>query len=308
MQLSVQIADTYDRVLEVARWAEGLGLAAVSLPDHYLYGKEPFESPAPDALTQIAGLARDTSTIELATLVSPVTFRHPAVYAKIAITDLGNMSERRTARLVDADSNGGVLPMFLTQEGGLESGMMLAQYTAASLTTENKVLAHPASADSIPSSANIEDHVSMGATATRQFGQILTHVESIVAIELLAARVEGEKVWGSFPFYEAAFLGGAKTLRAYRQERFGGDASVYGSLEFRFFLGHVDLLMPLDVGAFGFADGGRVFVSGESPSGWHTAVGGGVWVAPIYRRFTASLSLARSAEGVFIYAGSGFGF
>lgn len=108
-------------------------------------------------------------------------------YAKIGITDLGNMSERRIARLVDADSNGGVLPMFLTQNGGLESGLMIAQYTAASLATENKVLAHPASADSIPSSANIEDHVSMGATATRQLAQILTHVESIVAIELLTA-------------------------------------------------------------------------------------------------------------------------
>ena len=108
-------------------------------------------------------------------------------YAKIAMTDLGNMSERRTARLVDADSNGAVLPMFLTKEGGLESGMMIAQYTAASLATENKVLAHPASADSIPSSANIEDHVSMGATATRQLEQILTHVETIVSIELLSA-------------------------------------------------------------------------------------------------------------------------
>ncbi len=106
-------------------------------------------------------------------------------YAKIALTDLGNMSERRIARLVDADSNGNVLPMFLTEEGGLESGMMIAQYTAASLASENKVLAHPASADSIPSSANVEDHVSMGATATRQVVQILDHVETIVAIELV---------------------------------------------------------------------------------------------------------------------------
>ncbi len=108
-------------------------------------------------------------------------------YAKIALTELGNMSERRVARLVDADSNGGVLPMFLTKHGGLESGMMIAQYTAASLASENKVLAHPASADSIPSSANVEDHVSMGATATRHLAQILDHVETIVAIELLAA-------------------------------------------------------------------------------------------------------------------------
>jgi histidine ammonia-lyase len=108
-------------------------------------------------------------------------------YAALALTELGNMSERRTARLVDADSNGGVLPMFLTQHGGLESGLMMAQYTAAALASENKVLAHPASADSIPSSANVEDHVSMGATAVRQAWQILEHVETIVAIELLCA-------------------------------------------------------------------------------------------------------------------------
>jgi histidine ammonia-lyase len=72
-------------------------------------------------------------------------------YAALALTELGNMSERRVARLVDADSNGGVLPMFLTEQGGLESGFMMAQYTAAALASENKVLAHPASADNIPS-------------------------------------------------------------------------------------------------------------------------------------------------------------
>jgi histidine ammonia-lyase len=108
-------------------------------------------------------------------------------YAALALTELGNMSERRTARLVDADSNGDVLPMFLTRHGGLESGFMMAQYTAAALASENKVLAHPASADSIPSSANVEDHVSMGATAVRQAWQIMEHVETIVAIELLCA-------------------------------------------------------------------------------------------------------------------------
>lgn len=108
-------------------------------------------------------------------------------YMKLALTEIGNMSERRMARLVDADSNGRVLPMFLTADGGLESGLMMAQYTAAALASENKVLVHPASADTIPSSANVEDHVSMGATAVRQAAQILDHVETIVAIELLGA-------------------------------------------------------------------------------------------------------------------------
>ena len=108
-------------------------------------------------------------------------------YLKLGITDMGNMSERRTMRLVDADSNGGVLPMFLTAQGGLESGLMIAQYTAAALASENKVLAHPSTADTIPSSANIEDHVSMGATAARHTEKVLEHTEMIVAIEMLSA-------------------------------------------------------------------------------------------------------------------------
>lgn len=108
-------------------------------------------------------------------------------YLKFSLTELGNMSERRTARMMDADSNQNILPMFLTEQGGLESGFMMAQYTAAALAAENKVLAHPASADSIPTSANVEDHVSFGATAARQAEQILGHVETIVAIELMCA-------------------------------------------------------------------------------------------------------------------------
>jgi histidine ammonia-lyase len=108
-------------------------------------------------------------------------------YLKLSLTELGNMSERRVARLVDADSNQGILPMFLTEQGGLESGFMMAQYTAAALASENKVLVHPASADTIPTSANIEDHVSFGATAARQAQEILGNVETIVAIELMSA-------------------------------------------------------------------------------------------------------------------------
>jgi histidine ammonia-lyase len=108
-------------------------------------------------------------------------------YVALGLTELGNMSERRCARLVDADSNGGVLPMFLTAQGGLESGLMMAQYTAAALASENKVLAHPSSADTIPTSANVEDHVSMGAAAVRHASQILEHVETIVGIELMLA-------------------------------------------------------------------------------------------------------------------------
>jgi histidine ammonia-lyase len=108
-------------------------------------------------------------------------------YLGLALTDLGNMSERRTARLLDTATNNGLLPSFLTDHGGLNSGFMLLQYTAAALASENKVLAHPASADSIPTSANMEDHVSMGVTAAHKATQIVEHVELIVAIELLCA-------------------------------------------------------------------------------------------------------------------------
>ncbi|HEY7702445.1 MAG TPA: histidine ammonia-lyase [Candidatus Limnocylindrales bacterium] len=107
-------------------------------------------------------------------------------YAKLAVAELGSISERRTALLVDARLNGG-LPPFLAASPGVESGMMIYQYTAAALVSEHKVLAHPASADSIPTSANQEDHVSMGSIAARHARTILAGVERIVSIELLVA-------------------------------------------------------------------------------------------------------------------------
>jgi histidine ammonia-lyase len=107
-------------------------------------------------------------------------------FAKLAIAELGSISERRTALLLDSRLNGG-LPPFLAPSSGLDSGLMIAQYTAAALVSENKVLAHPASVDSIPTSANQEDHVSMGPIAGRHARTVLEHVERIVAIELRVA-------------------------------------------------------------------------------------------------------------------------
>jgi histidine ammonia-lyase len=107
-------------------------------------------------------------------------------FAKLALSELGSISERRTALLLDARLNGG-LPAFLSPDPGRNSGLMLVQYTAAALASENKVLAHPSSADSIPTSANQEDHVSMGATAARHAWTVLGHVEQILGIELLCA-------------------------------------------------------------------------------------------------------------------------
>ena len=103
----------------------------------------------------------------------------------IAIAELGSISERRIAQLIDGRLSG--LPPFLVENAGLNSGMMLHQYAAAALVSENKVLAHPASVDSIPTSANQEDHVSMGPIAARQAREVLRNVEHVVALELLCA-------------------------------------------------------------------------------------------------------------------------
>lgn len=108
-------------------------------------------------------------------------------YLAIALAELGNISERRIMRLTDESSNAHVLPAFLTENGGLNSGFMIVQYTAAALATENKVLAHPASVDTIPSSANVEDHVSMGVTSALKLRQISENLGQILSLELFSA-------------------------------------------------------------------------------------------------------------------------
>ena len=108
-------------------------------------------------------------------------------YLAIALSELGNISERRLMRLTDEASNAHTLPAFLTEHGGLNSGFMIVQYTAAALCTENKILAHPASVDTIPTSANVEDHVSMGVTSVLKLRQIAENLEQILALELFAA-------------------------------------------------------------------------------------------------------------------------
>ncbi|MCL2580050.1 MAG: histidine ammonia-lyase [Oscillospiraceae bacterium] len=103
----------------------------------------------------------------------------------IALAELANVSERRIERLVNPSLSG--LPAFLTEQGGLHSGFMIAQYSAAALVSENKVLAHPASVDSIPSSAGQEDHVSMGTIAARKAREIYFNASRVLAIELFSA-------------------------------------------------------------------------------------------------------------------------
>ncbi|HPA92568.1 MAG TPA: histidine ammonia-lyase [Petrotogaceae bacterium] len=106
-------------------------------------------------------------------------------FLAIALSEFANVSERRIERLVNPQLS--QLPAFLTKNGGLNSGFMITQYAAAALVSENKVLAHPASVDSIPSSANQEDHVSMGTIAARKARNILFNVTNVLAIELMAS-------------------------------------------------------------------------------------------------------------------------
>ena len=108
-----------------------------------------------------------------------------ADYVALSVAEIGSLSERRIALLIDSNLSG--LPAFLVEDGGLNSGFMMAQVTAAALASENKSLAHPASVDSIPTSANQEDHVSMATFAARRLHDMLDNVAYIVAIELLAA-------------------------------------------------------------------------------------------------------------------------
>ena len=106
--------------------------------------------------------------------------------AAIAVAELANISERRIEQLVNPHLSSG-LPPFLAPDSGLNSGFMIAQVSAAALVSENKILAHPASVDSIPSSAGREDHVSMGATAALKLAALHDHVRTVLAIELLCA-------------------------------------------------------------------------------------------------------------------------
>ena len=106
-------------------------------------------------------------------------------FMSIALSELANVSERRIERMVNGALSG--LPRFLAKKGGLNNGLMIAQYTAASLVSENKVLAHPASVDSIPTSANQEDHNSMGSIAAQKCFRVMKNLQSVLAIELLTA-------------------------------------------------------------------------------------------------------------------------
>jgi len=140
--------------------------------------------------TEAMGVTDNPLVLDGGSVVSGGNFHaEPVAFAadQLAMTvcEIGNISERRTAILVDPKMSG--LPAFLVKESGLNSGFMIAQVTAAALVAENRMLAHPASVDTVPTSANQEDHVSMATHGARRLGDMAENAAAVVAIELLAA-------------------------------------------------------------------------------------------------------------------------
>jgi outer membrane protein assembly factor BamA len=134
----------------------------------------------------------------------------------------------------------------------------------------------------------------------------------------LAVRGGSRRVWGDYPFFESAFLGGASTLPGYHTNRFAGDASVYGGAELRLTVGHTSLAIPAVWGVYGNVGAGRVYLDGNSPGGWHSGGGGGVWLALLNNpnaesvgvptSSALSFGVATSSEGTLLQGGVAFGF
>ena len=124
----------------------------------------------------------------------------------------------------------------------------------------------------------------------------------------LALRAGGKRVWGDYPFFESAFVGGAATVRGLREDRYAGDASAHGNAELRFRLGRFFAVLPGDYGVFGLADVGRVWLEGESSDVWHTGVGGGLWFAFLDPANTVTLTLASGDDRTAFYFRAGFAY
>jgi len=124
----------------------------------------------------------------------------------------------------------------------------------------------------------------------------------------LALRTAGEKVWGTFPFYEAAFIGGSNSLRGFNNCRFGGDASLIGQAELRMKIGTLNFIIPGELGFSLFGETGRVFLKGEDSKRWHYSYGGGVWMSYLARMFNAGCDIGHSKDGFTFYLTTGFSF
>jgi hypothetical protein len=122
---------------------------------------------------------------------------------------------------------------------------------------------------------------------------------------VLALRAGGKKLFGDFPYFDAAFVGGSSSLRTEERHRYAGDASLYGTSELRVPVAKFPLILPLDVGLIGFLDVAKVYVDGASPGGWHKGVGGGFWVGFINPGASLNVLITNNSQRRII---SSFGF
>jgi hypothetical protein len=140
-------------------------------------------------------------------------------------------------------------------------------------------------------------------------GEASTYLTAPISLRpTLALRVGGQKVWGTYPYTAAAFVGGNRTVRGLTAYRFEGDASAYGNAELRLPISRLDVLAPFELGIFGLADVGRVWLKGESSDTWHSAFGGGISLAFLNARNTVTAAVARGDGQTGVYLGSGFMF
>jgi hypothetical protein len=151
------------------------------------------------------------------------------------------------------------------------------------------------------------------------FGKVRSEVRTYIPLSAsrysrVALRLGGEKIWGDYPFYEAAYIGGATSLRGFDRQRFAGDAAIYANSELRLYFGKFKFLVPVLSGPIAFIETGKVFVDDEHSKQWHTGIGGGVWFSFFKPRYTVSLAYARGLDDgrllddAAIYVRTGFSF
>ncbi|NTU97535.1 MAG: BamA/TamA family outer membrane protein [Chlorobiaceae bacterium] len=150
---------------------------------------------------------------------------------------------------------------------------------------------------------------------TKLRGEVRKYIPfSSTGYSRVVLRAGGEKIWGDYPFWEAAYLGGSTSLRGYDRERFAGDASIYAGSELRLYAGNFKFIVPVIFGPVAFLETGRVFVKGEDSSAWHTSVGGGLWFGFVESRYSASIVYGhgfddgRLIDSSGIYVRAGFSF
>jgi hypothetical protein len=146
-----------------------------------------------------------------------------------------------------------------------------------------------------------------------QFGALSASVATYFTLPIpfhpiLAIRGSGRRLLGDFPYFEAAFIGGGGSVRSLEAQRYAGDASLAATTELRVPLASFSLILPLDMGVFGLAEAGRVYLDGESPNGWHGAVGGGFWLGVIDPTSALSFSFTNNQERTSIFIKAGLSF